>query len=174
MKYGDCVKEIKRKLRPLELVYEGYESLDKRQQSDDSFQKVILQFTQGFIDKIALIQNIILQSQMIMVWSDTDKLTGQLKDLIIFIKETSYDGSTFFLSGRKAPDIFLIIVESELAMLDLTTELEIRLLSYRDAIDSALLGNSSKIITDMSKLLKQVQSLWKIRTEAVLSYKYIN
>ena len=174
MKYRDVVKEIKRKLQPYELPYEGYENLEKRQDSDNSFQKVVLSFTQGYIDKIAVIQNVILQSQMIMVWADTDKLVSQLNDVKLFIKQTSYEGSTFFISGRKAEDIFSIMVESELAILDLTTELEIRLLSYQDAIDSALLSNSSKIISDISKLLKQIQSLWKIRQEAILSYKFIN
>lgn len=173
MKYQEVVKEIKRKLQPHELMYEGYENLEKREKSDSSFRKEVLSFTQGYIDKIAVIQNIILQSQMIMIWADIDKLVAQLNDLILFVKDTSYEGSTFFISGRKAEDIFLIIVESELAILDLTTELEIRLLSYNDAIDSALLSNSSKIISDISKLLKQIQSLWKIRQEAILSYKFI-
>ena len=173
MKYEDCVKEIKRKLKPLELSYESYTEFDKRKQTDISIKKVILEFVQGYIDKIAEIQNIILQSQMIAIWSDVDKLVAQLKDLIIFINDTNYEGSTFFIASKKADDIFSILVESELAILDLTTELEIRLLSYRDAIDSALLTNSSKIIGDISKLLKQIQSLWKIRQEGILKFRYI-
>lgn len=174
MKYNDVVKEIKRKLRPLDLPYDSYEVFDKRKQSDDSIKKVILNFTQDYIDKIAVIQNIVLQSQMLMIWGDIDTLVAQLKDLIIFLKDTSYEGSTFFLASKKVIDIFSIIVESELAILDLTTELEIRLISYKDAIDSALLTDSSKIITDISKLIKQIQSLWKIRQEAILNFRYIN
>ena len=167
------VKEIKRKLRPLELPYESYEEFDKRKDSDKSIQNAIESFIQGYIDKIAEIQNIALQSQMIMIWSDIDKLVAQLKDLILFIKNTTYEGTTFFLAPKKMPDIFLILVESELAILDLTNELEIRLISYRDAIDSALLSDSSKIITEISKLLIQIQSLWKIRQEAILNFRYI-
>ena len=174
MKYKDAVNEIKRKLRPMELSYESYEDFEKRKESDTSIKKIILSFTQGYIDKIAVIQNIALQSQMIMIWSDIDTLVNQLKDLIIFIKDTSYEGSTFFIAPKNADDIFLIIVESELAILDLTTELEIRLISYKDAIDSALLSNSSKIIGDISKLLKQIKSLWQIRLEAILNFRYIN
>ena len=174
MKYKDAVNEIKRKLRPMELSYESYEDFEKRKESDTSIKNVILSFTQGYIDKIAVIQNIALQSQMIMIWSDIDTLVNQLKDLIIFIKDTSYEGSTFFIAPKNADNIFLIIVESELAILDLTTELEIRLISYKDAIDSALLSNSSKIIGDISKLLKQIKSLWQIRQEAILNFRYIN
>ncbi len=174
MKYNDVVKEIKRKLRPLELPYESYEVFDKRKQTDESIKSVVIRFVQDYIDKIAVIQNIVLQSQMLMIWSDIDNLVALLKDLIVFLRETSYEGSTFFLASKKVEDIFSIIVESELAILDLTTELEIRLISYRDAIDSALLSDSSKIITDISKLIKQIQSLWKIRQEAILSYRYIN
>ncbi len=174
MKYQDCVKEIKRKLKPLELPYESYNEFDKRKASDESIKKAILSFTQGYIDQIAEIQNIILQSQMIAIWSDVDQLVAQLRDLIIFINETNYEGSTFFLSSKKEEEIFLILVESELAILDLTNELEIRLISYKDAIDSALLTNSSKIIGDISKLLKQIESLWKIRQEGILNFRFIN
>jgi len=174
MKYQDIVKEIKRKLRPLELPYESYVDFSKRKQSDESFKKAVLDFSQGFIDKIAVLQGIALQSQMLMIWADVDNLVAQLKDLIIFIKQTSYEGTTFFLSPKKAEDIFLIIVESELAILDLTNELEIRLISYKDAIDSALLSNSSKIIGEIRKLLKQIQSLWTIRQEAILKFRFIS
>lgn len=174
MNYSDVVKEIKRKLRPLELPYESYEDFPKREQTDNSFKKAILDFIQGYIDKIAELQNIALQSQMIMIWSDIDALVAQLKDMTLFIKDTSYIGSTFFLSSKRANNIFSIIVESELAILDLTNELEIRLISYKDSIDSALLSNSSKIILEISKLLKQIQSLWKIRQEAILSFKFIS
>ena len=173
MKYNDVVKEIKRKLRPLELPYDSYEEFEKRKETDHSIQKAIELFVQGYIDKIAVIQNIALQSQMIMIWADIDKLVSQLKDLILFIKNTSYEGSTFFLAPRSKEDIFMILAESELAILDLTTELEIRLISYNDAIDSALLTDSSKIITEISKLLIQIQSLWKIRQEAILNFRFI-
>lgn len=174
MKYQEIVKEIKRKLRPLELPYESYTEFSKRGQTDNSIKKVVLDFIQGYIDKIAVLQNIALQSQMIMIWSDIDGLVAQLKDIILFIKDTSYVGSTFFISSRNDNDIFSIMVESELAILDLTTELEIRLISYKDAIDSALLSNSSKIIGEISKLLKQIQSLWTIRQEAILKFRYIS
>ena len=174
MKYQDIVKEIKRKLRPLELPYESYTEFSKREQTDNSIKKVVLDFIQGYIDKIAVLQNIALQSQMIMIWSDIDGLVAQLKDIILFIKDISYVGSTFFISSRNDNEIFSIMVESELAILDLTTELEIRLISYKDAIDSALLSNSSKIIGEISKLLKQIQSLWTIRQEAILKFRYIS
>jgi hypothetical protein len=174
MNYKDVVKEIKRKLRPLELVYESYEDFERRKTSDEAIKKYIVLFIQGYIDKIAVLQNIALQSQMIMLWSDIDRLVAQLKDMNLFINNTSYEGSTFFIAQRKASEIFAILAESELAILDITTELEIRLLSYKDAIDSALLSNSSKIIGEISKLLNQIQSLWTIRHEGILKFRFIS
>ena len=174
MKYKDIVKEIKRKLATYELVYESYEDYDKRKITDESIKKVVSKFIRSYIDKIAEIQNIALQSQMIMIWNDIDVLINQLKDMTVFINNTLYEGSTFFLSSKKAPDTFLLMVETELAILDLMTELEIRLLAYRDAVDSALLSNSSKVIGEISKLLKQIQSLWQIRKDTIMKYRYIN
>ena len=53
-------------------------------------------------------------------------------------------------------------------------ELEIRLINYKDAVDSALLGNSTKIISEISKLLEEIVNLYMIRKETIQDYRHIN
>ena len=93
--YKDVVKEIKRKLQPSNLEYESYEVFEKRKVSNNSIQAFFLNFIRNYIDKISYVQNIALQSQMIMIWNDLDILINKLRDLEIFIKSTNYQGTTF-------------------------------------------------------------------------------
>lgn len=174
MKYKDIVKEIKRKLRPFELVYESYEVFNKRKISDKSILTIIKHFMSGFSDKVAEVQNIALQSQMIMIWNDLDVLINQLKDINLILDNVNYEGSTFFISRKKVKESFQLMTETELAILDIMNELDIRLIDYKDAVDSALLGNSSKIINSIRKLLKQIENLWLIRQEAIQKFRFIS
>ena len=66
------------------------------------------------------------------------------------------------------------MAETELTILDLMNELEIRLINYKEAVDSALLGDSSKIINDISKLLYEIVNLYSIRQDAIKEFRFIN
>jgi len=126
------------------------------------------------MDEVSIIQAIGIQSQMIMIWSDLDQLLTKIKDLRYLINNKNpYEGSTFFISTKKAIDNFEIMVQSEQAILDVTKELNYRLKQYKDEVDSALLSNSSQLIGEMMILLKQVGSMWKIRIEAIEKYRFI-
>ena len=111
---------------------------------------------------------------MIKILSDLNQILTKIKDLRYLIDDkNSYEGSTFFISTKKATDNFEIMVQSEQAILDVTKDLNYRLKQYKDAVDSALLSNSSQLIGEMMILLKQVGSMWKIRIEAIEKYRFI-
>lgn len=170
MNYQECVNEIKQALSQIELPYDSYTVFKKRKQSDKSIKKAIIDFTLGYVDKLEEIQEINLQAQNLSFWTDVDDIKLQLTELIKFINEANYEGIKFFHSSKSAKEIFDILVKSELAILDITKEIEINFTSFKGAFDNELLTNSKRIIDEVSNLLKQIKILWEIRMEAILNF----
>ncbi|MHA2362631.1 MAG: hypothetical protein ACXAC7_01640 [Candidatus Hodarchaeales archaeon] len=177
MKYKDAVNELKKTIKKnFNREYVSYDrGFETRKKTDILIRGLITSFIEEFMDGISEIQAIALQSQMIMIWSDLDRLMSRLKDLLYLLREErEYQGSTFFISSKKAIDHFEIMVQSELGMLDVCKQLSYRLERYREAVDSALLSDSSKLIGEIMKLLGQISNMWKIRTDTIAQFRFIH
>lgn len=175
MKYKDIVKEIKRMYKKLGVKadYFSYDNAEKRVITDQTFRSLVVNFFDNFNDRVGTIQSIAIQSQMIMIWSDLDKLSNMARDIRIKIKNTRYQRTSFFVATTKDEETFSLISQAELTMLNLGEELDLRLHRYQEAIDSALLSDSSRLIQEIGKLLQQFESMWTIRVEGIESYRHI-
>ena len=175
MSYKDAVAELKKFIKQnYNLDYVPYEKAKKRKETDALIRGIVINFIDDFMDLISVIQAIAIQAQMIMIWSDLDILVKNLKDVKYLLNEkNTYEGSTFFISSKNAFENFELMVQSEQTILTIRNELNYRLTKYKEAIDSALLSDSSNLIGEMIQLLKKIGKMWKIRSEAIQKYRFI-
>ncbi|MFW9928223.1 MAG: hypothetical protein ACFFD1_02410 [Candidatus Thorarchaeota archaeon] len=148
-------------------------SPSKRKESNLLFSNWLKDSIKKLRDEIAIIKNMVLQAQMIMVWGDLDKLLTSLVDISNNLNETTYEGSTFFRSQKNIPEEVDKILNTELKIVDLMKLLLSKLSEFKDSIESALLSETSKLVLEMTNILNEISKNWIKRKEIIVEFRYL-
>lgn len=150
-----------------------YLQLSKRKNSNSLFCDWLSDSISKLKDEIAIVKNMVLQAQMIMVWGDLDKLLGSLINLGNVINETTFDGTTFFRSSKQIREDDEKIVFAEFQIVELMKQVLSKVAQFKDCIDSALLTETSQLVADITEILNKLIETWNIRTKVILDFRYM-
>ncbi|MHA1983545.1 MAG: hypothetical protein ACW967_04245 [Candidatus Hodarchaeales archaeon] len=150
-----------------------YLQLSKRKKSNILFCDWLGVSISKLKDEIAIVKNMVLQAQMIMVWGDLDKLLVSLIDLSNVINETAFDGTTFFRSSKQINEDDEKIISTEFQIIEIMKQVLSKVAQFKDCIDSALLTETSQLVVDITDLLNKLIKTWNNRTKVILDFKYM-
>ena len=171
-----AIMDPKDQLNELRVVI-GDKSYDygpkKRKTTDSSFRTWLGTNFRFLMDEIALVKNVALQSQMIMIWGDLDKFLLKLKDLQILIESTEYEGSTFFRSAKIVNEEENKIIGTEFNIIEKMKNVLSRTSEFKDSIDAAMLTETSRLVADIGTLLNDVKNSWNLRKDVIVKFRYI-
>ena len=109
---------------------------------------------------------------MIMVWGDLDTINSRIKALLTKIRETTYPGSSFFMTDSTR-DYDLEIMEKEVFALETLNDIEDKFTEISDSIDSALLTSIPEITAKLLELFENFERTWTERQKKITEFTFV-
>lgn len=150
-----------------------YLKLSNRKKTNDLFCGWISDSISKLKDEIAIVKNMVLQAQMIMVWGDLDKLLASLVDISNIVNETSLTGTTFFRSTKEVQEVTDKLIMAEFQIIELMKDILGKTSQFKDSIDSALLTETSQLVSAITSKLERLSTEWNFRTNTIVDFKFI-
>lgn len=169
---GISKKEVLKHIRKDIKSFVGYNNIKDKEESEEKIRNYLKGRFRDFNDKISVLQEIALSSQMIMIWGDLDSCLAHIRKTVLLLENKKYSGSSFFFTDS-VRDVDLEILNQDLSALLIMEKLELKVAEFSDSIDSALLSSIPDITAQFLDSIDVFQTTWEKRTEIIKSFKYL-
>ena len=146
-----------------------FKSNKDKESTDTLIKEYLIKNLNKKIDSVVKIQDLALASQMLMIWGDVDRLINTLRDLKLTILETDYEGTTFFISTKTFENNDLLVYDFQ--VIELLDRIDDKLVEFFDSVESALLGDTSKHVSEILNNIREITSAWTERVEKIRAFK---
>lgn len=150
----------------------GYNNIKEKLDSEKKISNYLKQRFKEFNDKICVLQDIALSSQMIMIWGDLDSCLAHIRKTVLLLEKKEYSGSSFFFTDS-VREIDLEILNQDLSALLIMEKLEAKVAEFSDSIDSALLSSIPDVTAQFLDAIDVFQTTWEKRREIIKSFRYL-
>ncbi|MFW9998130.1 MAG: hypothetical protein ACFFD4_39175, partial [Candidatus Odinarchaeota archaeon] len=147
----------------------SYNTNKEKVETDEQLREYLISNISRQLDFVVSVQDVALQSQMLMIWGDLDRLIGALRDARLVIKETDYKGTTFFISSKTFENDELLVYDFQ--TIELLKKQDKKLEEFNESVESAILGDTSKHVSEILGHVYDFTGAWNERISKIREFK---